>query len=196
MTKRTIYKTREEWFQEFTRRARPVFKKAGFPIPKKVRVSCGFPAQGARSKVIGQCWDSVVSGDKTFEIFIVPRIADASRAADILTHELIHAAVGLACGHKGDFVACMKAVGLVGKATATTAGPGWHAWADEIMDELGRYPHAELTPGEGRKKQTTRMVKCTCQDCELVFRTSMKWIETCPWMRCPNPDCDGEVEFT
>ncbi len=192
----TKIKTREDWLDAFTRDARPAFRKAGFPIPKKVRASVGFTSKGARSNRIGECWDHRASEDGAFEIFIDPKIGDASRIADIHTHELIHAAVGLECGHKGDFVACMKALGLVGKPTATVAGPEWHKWADPIIKKLGKLPHAALKAGgNGQKKQTTRMIKCECESCGFIFRTSAAWIEQTEFMQCPNQMCGGMVNI-
>lgn len=196
MPKKT-FKSREAWLNEFTRRARPVFKKAGFPIPSNVRVSVGFTSHGARGKRIGECWADTCSEDGTFEIFITPQIGDASRIADIHTHELIHAAVGLECGHTGDFVKCMKAVGLIGKPTATTAGPDWHAWADPILESMGPLPHATLKAGgNGKKKQSTRMIKCECDTCGFVMRTTATWIENAMGeLRCPDPTCDGAMDI-
>lgn len=187
-------KTREEWMQAFIKEARPVFRKAGKAIPRKVRAACGFSSKGARSNRIGECWTDSVSKDGTFEIFIVPGIADASRVADILTHELIHAAVGIEAGHKKPFVDMMKKLGLEGKPTATVAGAGWHEWADPIVKKLGKYPHAALDGGQGgAKKQTTRMLKCECNQCGFIFRTTAKWIEDTPFLQCPNADCGGDI---
>ncbi|UXO93783.1 transcription elongation protein [Pseudanabaena phage Pan1] len=195
MTKK--FKTREAWLNEFTRRARPVFKAKGYTIPDNVRVSVGFTSKGAKTNRIGECWSSKSSEDGAFEIFITPAIGDASRIADIHTHELIHATVGLEAGHKKPFVDCMKAVGLIGKPTATIAGPEWHAWADKILESLGPLPHAALKAGgNGVKKQSTRMIKCQCQDCGFVMRTSSQWIENaCGDLRCPDPICGGSMDI-
>lgn len=191
------YKTREAWLNEFTRRARPVFKKAGYDIPTNVRVSVGFTSRGAKSNRIGECWSNICSEDGVFEIFITPAIGDASRIADIHTHELIHATVGLEAGHKKPFVDCMKAVGLIGKPTATIAGPEWHKWADPIIAAMGPLPHAALKAGgNGQKKQTTRMIKCECASCGFVMRTTSTWIENALGeLRCPDPSCDGSMNI-
>lgn len=191
------FKTREQWLNEFTRRARPVFKARGYTIPDNVRVSVGFTSKGARSNRIGECWSSHASEDGVFEIFITPAIGDASRIADIHTHELIHATVGLEAGHKKPFVDCMRAVGLIGKPTATLAGPGWHEWADKIIDSLGPLPHAALKAGgNGQKKQTTRMIKCECGTCGFIMRTSAQWIEQCEGMlECPDPACRSSMDI-
>lgn len=186
------YTTREEWLQAFTTRARDVFAQHDLKIPP-VRVSIGFTSKGLRSKRIGECWIPEASGDKTVEIFITPAIGDASRIADIHTHELIHATGIL--DHKAGFVRAMKALGLEGKPTATVAGPGWYAWADPIIAELGPLPHAALTfeAGSEEKKQTTRMLKCECEDCGLIFRTSVKWLENGGALTCPSSECRGPL---
>lgn len=190
------FKTREEWLHAFTDAARPIFKKAGYDVPNNVRLSVGFTSKGARSKRIGECWSDECSGDGAFEIFITPNMGDAARIADILTHELIHATVGLEAGHKKPFKDCMIAIGLTGKATATVAGPIWWEWAQPILDKLGALPHAELqgAASNNEKKQTTRMLKCACPSCGFVMRTSATWIDaTGGNLRCPDPMCDSEL---
>ena len=194
--RKTPFKTREEWLMAFTKRATPIFEKAGYDVPAHIRMAVGFTSTGARGKRIGECWTDECSEDGAFEIFIDPKLGDASRIADVLTHELIHAIVGIEAGHKKPFVDCMKAVGLIGKPTATLAGPDWHKWADPIIDDLGKLPHAAIKPGSnGTKKQTTRMIKCECGSCGFTFRTSAKWLEGGAELRCPDQDCLGNLEI-
>lgn len=192
MTK--TFTTREEWLQAFTTAARPIFLSAGYTVPN-VRVSIGFTSAGAKGNRIGECWVPEASEDQTPEIFITPAIGCAERIADIHTHELIHA-TGIR-GHKADFVRCMKAVGLEGKPTATVAGDAWRAWALPIIELLGPLPHAALSSSNAaaEKKQSTRMLKCACASCGFVFRTSAKWLEAVPTLRCPDASCEGQVEI-
>lgn len=193
------FKTREEWLNAFVKASRRHFKKVGAELPETVRVSIGFTSGGARAKAIGQCWSNTCSEDGAFEIFIIPQFdgsEDASRIADILTHELVHAAVGIPAGHGPEFKKVAVALGLEGKMTATVAGEKWHEWADPIVAKLGALPHARLDPGADttKKKQTTRLIKCECEDCGFVFRASAKWaLETAEELRCPDPSCDGGV---
>lgn len=196
LAKKDRPKTREEWLGEFTRLARPTFKAAGSPLPKTVRCSVGFPSKGSKSKVIGECWSTEVSADKITEIFLRPSLqSDTSRIADVLTHELCHAALGLEAGHGPLFKKLAHAVGLEGKMTATTAGKGWHAWADPIIKHLGPLPGASLDDKAeikgGKKKQTTRMIKVSCDQCDWSCRTTAIHIHD--GMRCPLVDCDGEL---
>jgi hypothetical protein len=96
----------------------------------------------------------------------------------VLTHELIHAAVGLECGHKGAFLKAMRALGLEGKATATVAGARWSELFGEAVAALADYPHARLDGAQssGPKKQTTRLLKVEC-GCGVLYRMSRKVAE-------------------
>lgn len=193
--KNTKPTTREEWLQRFIEAARPKFKELGHPLPKKVRCSVGFPSTGKRSRTIGECWQSSASGDKVSEIFIRPSLQDdASRIADVLTHELIHA-VGIT-GHAADFKKLAHGLGLTGKMTATVAGEGWHEWADPIVKSLGKFPGAKLSSDQlvgGKKKQTTRMIKLECDECGWLCRTTEKHIDEHDPMTCPLLGCGGEL---
>ena len=191
--KPTKPKTREEWLQRFTEAARPMFKKAGHPLPKKVRTSVGFPSRGIRAKAIGECWFASAAGDNVSEIFIRPSLQDdTSRIADILTHELCHAALPEGEGHGKLFKHLATSLGLTGKMTATTAGPAWHEWADPIVKQLGRFPGAKLDGvlSGGKKKQTTRMLKLVCTECDWTCRTTQVHIHA--EMSCPT-DCGGRL---
>lgn len=188
-------KTREEWLARFTEKARPHFKKAGHPLPKKVRVSVGFPSKGIRAKSIGECWSDTSTTDGVCEIFIRPSLQDdGSRIADVLTHELCHAALGHEEGHGKQFKYLATSLGLTGKMTATIAGEGWHAWADPIVKELGKFPGAKLEGmlAGGKKKQTTRMIKLVCTECEWSCRTTNSHIDG-NYLTCPVYGCDGEL---
>lgn len=58
------------------------------------------------------------------------------------------------------------------------------------MVELGEYPHSAINLlDRPTKKQTTRMIKCECEDCGYVARTSNKWIEEAGAPLCP---CNSE----
>lgn len=195
MTTPTIT-TREEWLNAFVARARPVFAASGHAIPDRVRVSIGFTSGGRRGKSIGECWGQTASEDQHFEIFLRPTLDSDSRIADVLTHELIHAAVGLAAGHGRLFTRLMMALGLEGRATATVAGPRWHAWAAPILADLGAMPRATLRDGTSNAapKQTTRMLKLACDHCDFTCRTTAKHIEAHPeGLRCPSLTCEGTL---
>jgi hypothetical protein len=191
---------RQQWLESCVAALRGKFKKAGFTVPEAVRVSIGFPKGGGGKgrKTIGQCWGLEASGDKHSEIFISPELGDGVQVFDVVAHELAHATVGVKHGHKKPFKLCAEAVGLTGKMTATVATPEFKTWAKEQIERIGKFPHAKLNV-IGRKKQSTRLLKCICPDCEYTARVTRKWIEAAGSPICPADkvsmacdDVDGE----
>ena len=180
---------RETYLKLAAEKLADLFAEAGAPIPANVRVSCGWPGGGSRRTRIGECWSTTASRDGHFEIFISPALAQTSEVLAVLVHELVHAAVGLEAGHGAGFRKIAKRVGLVGKMRSTTAGEELAAKLAAIATEIGsEYPHAELV-ANGRKKQTTRMIKCECGSCGYTVRTSSKWLDTWGAPLCP---CNSE----
>ena len=149
-------KTREQALNQLTTKLRPVFKKAGFPLPANIRMACSFTGHGARSRAIGQCWATTESKDEHFEIMISPVLdtwihegegTDAKApqgVAMVLAHELGHVAVGIEEGHGPEFKRCMTALGIGGKMTATTALPKFVKMVAPMAEKIGEYPHAEM----------------------------------------------------
>ena len=183
---------REDWLSAVAQEMAPWFADLGCPLPP-VRMAIGFPSKGIKSKAIGECWTNECwtnecSGDGVFEIFITPRIAESERVADILAHELVHAAVGLDAKHGPEFKKVAVAIGLEGKMTATVAGETFKRAFAPILEKVGPIPHAGLTPSarsNAPKKQSTRMIKCECPDCGYVVRTSQKWLDDVGAPICP-----------
>lgn len=178
---------REAWLERAVAALRPDLEAAGYPVPPRVRVACGFPSTRALSQKkarVGECWDAKASADGANEILISPRVHEPVLALDVLVHELGHAAVGLECGHKGPFRKFMRAVGLEGKPTSTHAGERLRTRLDALAAELGPYPHSAFTALQRAKKQTTRLVKCECPECGYTVRTTTKWLEVGP-PHCP-----------
>lgn len=187
------YPTREEWLNAFVAAARPEFTRVGASLPDKVRVSVGFTSTGARSSRIGECHASDASGDGHFEIFLKPTIDTDARIADILTHELVHAAVGLEAGHGPAYKRVATALGLVGRMTSTTASAAWYAWALPILGALGPMPYAAIVGGQhtGKPKQKTNLLKVECPACGWLARVTNKHIANHAHLNCPVPDCVG-----
>ncbi len=186
--------TREEWLNAATELLREDFDRVNSPVSKKLRVTCGWPSTGGRpgkKQVVGQAWPPSCSGDGTTEVFINPMLSDAIKVLDVLVHELVHAAVGCEEGHKGPFRVTAKAIGLIGKMTATTAGETLLVRLRVIEKELGKYPHAKLTPLVG-KTQSTRMLKLECKNCGWMARTSRKWMD----LGLPTCACGKKMEET
>src|SRR5271157_261254 len=116
---------REDYLQQAIDLLRPDFAQAEFPLPEKIRVSCGFPSKSALAKSkqrIGECWGVESSEDSSFQVFVSPVLKESVEVLATLVHELVHTAVGIECKHRGKFPKAAKAVGLEGKMTATTAG--------------------------------------------------------------------------
>jgi hypothetical protein len=169
------------------------FKDIGVNLPEKIRVSCAW-AKGARKGAIAWCWHTEASADGTTELQVSPEKADPVKVLEALGHELIHASDNGASKHGGHFRQTAKALGLEGKMTATYAGPGLEARLSGLAAQLGAYPHAELNPSvpiDGKKKQTTRMLKAVCPMEGYTVRLTRKWIEVgLPY--CP---CGMEMEL-
>lgn len=184
------FSTREAWLLGLTQLLESTFKTAGAPIPRhqvkahhrtadglNVRFSCGWPSTN-RKKRIGECWSKTASRDGHYEIFISPLLEDPLKVAAVVVHELCHAAVDTKCGHKGPFKTLATKIGLEGPMTSTYAGEPLKAKLATMIEQLGPYPHAELMDRDPeKKKQTTRLIKCTCDQCGYVVRTTRAWIE-------------------
>lgn len=170
--------TREDWLLSLMARLGPLWDRAGFSLPSQVRLTCGFPYRsgGQGSKAIGQCWAREASADGTHEILICPTLSDPLRVGDVLVHELVHATIGTRAGHGPMFKRVAVAVGLTGKMTATTASPALRDYLARVVETIGPYPHAELSPSIGRKKQGTRLLKVVCRECGYTVRVTMKWV--------------------
>lgn len=190
------YETREQWLNAFVSRARTEFDRAGFSLPEKVRVSVGFTSTGSRGNRIGECWSNEASSDGYFEIFLKPAIVGDGRMADVLTHELCHAAVGLDAGHNARFGKCARALGLTGKLTSTVAGPDWYKWALPILSDLGPMPYGNIDGGtsSAKPKQKTNLLKVECNCCGFIARVTNKHIVPHTHLNCPVPDCVGILE--
>ncbi len=175
------FDTREQWLKEAATKLQPLFEEHGYKVPANIRYSCGWPSKSALSakhRRIGECWSKDASSDEQFEIFISPALGEPLRALDVLVHEIVHAVVGLKEGHNATFKRCAVAVGLEGKMTATTASEQLIKRLKGVHEELGAYPHGALVGmTNGRKKEGTRLIKCTCPECGYNVRTTAKWLE-------------------
>jgi hypothetical protein len=171
--------TREEWLLQAIEILKTAFEGVDATIPEAVRVTCGWPSRGGRAEkkqVLGECWPPSCSEDGHTEVFIAPTISDPVEALGVLVHELVHAAVGCDLGHKGAFRTVATALGLEGKMTATTLNAELTKNLESLADQIGKYPHAKLTP-QSKPSQSTRMLKFVCPKCGWAARTSQKWID-------------------
>ena len=172
------------------------FKSEGLKLPK-YRATIGLPSSGAfgiAKRTIGQCFYKECSKDGTTEIMISPTQDKPLDILEVTAHEMVHATLGAGFGHGPVFKKLATAIGLVGKMTATEAGPEFKRRTKAILKTLGPLAHKKLDVTVGRKKQSTRMIKVECidDDCGMVFRTSSKWVLEngsdqfeCPICRAP-----------
>ena len=188
MAKRT-HTTRESWLLAAVVKLSTLLKKHDAVMPEKYAVSCGFP-KSRKAMAIGQCWDPTCTEDGTTHMFVCPSVNSALTVLATLLHEMVHAAVGLECKHRGAFRKLAKAVGLEGKMTATFVSEENPLMAvlKTITEQLGPYPHSALV----RKMAATRppaggWVKFVSKnDDEYILRLSPRALEkaggpTDPW---------------
>lgn len=195
-----MYETREAWLNAMTDLLRPDFPEDA-ALPDNIRMTCGFPSQGGRPgkrQALGECWPSDNSEDDHFEVFITPMRHDSVVVSGILVHELIHAAVGCDCGHRGAFRTVALTLGLEGKMTETSVGEKLESLLQDHVERLGPYPHASLSLSE-KPPQSTRMKKIECPECGYMVRASQKWIDvgvpTCPCGTEMKTETETETEM-
>jgi hypothetical protein len=188
------YKAREVWLAEGVRELRKWFKAAGYTVPQEVRVSCGLPSSGAfaSKRTVGEAWSAVASRDKHHEIFVSPTVADPVQVLGTLAHELVHVTVGIDKGHKGEFVECARKLGFQSPWTSSAnQSEDLPERLNALAKRLGEYPHGALMKmTNGKKKQTTRLIKAGCASCGYTVRASLMWlmqaIPSCPVEHCDN----------
>ena len=168
---------RENWLNNAVTELRPVFDTLGYPLPEKIKVTCGFPSRHARSlnRAIGEHWSDKASVGANHEIMISPVVDDAVEVFAILCHELAHSASD-GDGHRGRFPAIVKGLLLEGKPTSTVAGKAFKDQYADLIDGLGAYPHEKLNVTANRKVQSTRMLKAVC-GCGYVIRLTKTWAD-------------------
>lgn len=189
-----IIETREAWLEEATTHLRDDFRSAALRLPDDVRVSVGFPSKSAmsrRGRAVGQCWDGAAASDSVAQVYISPLLDDPVDVLSVLVHELVHAAVGCVHGHKGPFKRGMQRIGLEGKPTATIASTSLVTRLQRLARTIGAFPHARLTPTDQHKKQTTRLLKVTCDPCAYVCRVTRKMLDEMGAPICPS--CDAAM---
>jgi hypothetical protein len=192
-----LHQTREAWLNYVAQRMAPMFEKLGTPLPTQLRIAIGFTSSGRRSRNIGECWDNQCSEDRHFEIFIRPDLSESKdlmpmQVAAILSHELVHAAVGVMAGHGTKFRRVAKGIGLTGHMAATTAGPEFQEALRPILEGAGPLPHGRLQSTFGasshssrRKRKPSGQIKCICSTCGYAAQTARRWLDLAGAPLCP-----------
>jgi len=123
------------------------------------------------------------------------------QAAEILGHELVHAAVGVAAGHGKEFRRVAKGIGLVGQMKATTAGPEFEKAMQPILAAAERLPHDRLNLKVGpsshssrRKKPYSGHIRCACGNCGYTVHTTRKLAESGRSTPLPKARSNGSRE--
>lgn len=179
---------REEWLSLAVKKVSALLEeRCEIEVPA-VHVSVGWPSSrglSEKKRAIGECWKPTTSVDGVSHVFISPILDDPVQILGTLAHELIHAWDKGEHGHRGPFVKVAREFGLVKPWTATGVDAELLRPAlEEIVADLGPYPHSKITPSLQRKVQTTRMIKVQCPVCGYTVRTTQKWLDvglpTCP----------------
>lgn len=175
-------KYREEWLSLAVKKVSALLEeRCEIEVPP-VHVSAGWPSSrglSEKKRVIGECWKPTTSADGVSHVFISPILDDPIQILGTLAHELIHAWDKGEHGHRGPFVRAARDFGLVKPWTATGVDAELLRPAlEQIVADLGPYPHSKITPSLQRKVQTTRMLKVVAVDCcGYIVRTTAKWLD-------------------
>ena len=187
MAERVNDETREGWLVRAAAALAPLFEGIGREVPP-IRVSVGFPSRSPR-RVVGQCWVAEASEDGVNQIFVTP-IRGRGQTIEVLgtlLHEMIHAVDNCQSGHRGDYMRMARQLGMTAPWKTTTLGDELRERLVVLAEELGPFPNGAMqleAAAAAGAKQTTRMLKIQCPDCEYTARTTAKWLEmglpTCP----------------
>ena len=162
---KTLKANREAWLWRMARKFAPMFKKAGFPLPTNLRVTCGFGVGSIMT--LGECFVPIASKDATIEVFVSPTMDELRDVVGVLVHELCHAAAfaredlapenaddvwtkkDVRRGHGKVFGEIARAMLLEGKLTQTVASDELVEIAKGFEKQIGEYPHAALLVAGG-----------------------------------------------
>lgn len=177
--------TREDWLMAAVEELRPLFDLLGRPLPKNIRVSCGYPLNFKRNKRLGDCHASTESADKAMEIFVAPTVDKPLDVFAVLLSQLCRTTAG-AFSYGTSYAEIASSMSLEGSTTGWKVISRGSDFTDRYLDMitgLGAYPHAEMSIAEV-KTQNTRMLKAFCPVCDYTVRLSTKWallgLPTCP----------------
>ncbi|MGL5683610.1 MAG: hypothetical protein ACRDDZ_11260 [Marinifilaceae bacterium] len=145
--------------------------------------------------MLGICYSNEIATDNKYQIYINPTIEELlgdQGILSVLTHELVHA-----CGvngHGKQFRELGLYIGLEGMMSCSIASATLQNYFIKIVNKLGTFPHACLTPqglAKAQKPDKCRMFKCECPMCGYTVRIANKWISYGVPM-CPS--CDVYLE--
>jgi hypothetical protein len=181
---------REIWLHNAVDLIAPLFKNKGYTIPK-VKVSCGFPSTGNKSKHIGQCWGKSSTNDGTNQLFISPVLDEPVQVLDTLVHELVHAVDDCLHHHGPEFKKIATDVGLQGAMREASAGPWLKEHLTAIAKLLGKYPHSKINLAHSSSKKTGPRPRAKCKKCGYEVTPLKKWLYMGPPL-CPKHTTEME----
>jgi hypothetical protein len=181
---------REIWLHNAVDMLSPIFKQKGYDMPK-IKVSCGFPSTGNKSKHIGQCWGRSSTTEGVNQLFISPVLDEPVQVLDTLVHELVHAIDDCVHHHGPEFKKIATDVGLQGNMREATAG----AWLKEqlttIAKQLGKYPHTKINLAHSASAKTGPRPRAKCKKCGYEVTPLKKWLFMGPPL-CPKHTTEME----
>ncbi len=181
---------REIWLENAVGMLSPIFKQKGYDMPK-IKVSCGFPSTGNKSKHIGQCWGRSSTTEGVNQLFISPVLDEPVQVLDTLVHELVHAIDDCVHHHGPEFKKIATDVGLQGNMREATAG----AWLKEqlttIAKQLGKYPHTKINLAHSASAKTGPRPRAKCKKCGYEVTPLKKWLFMGPPL-CPKHTTEME----
>lgn len=163
---------REQWLAAFANAARPHIAST---IANRgdeeaaIRLSCGFAPTTNRKRSDAAVVPPIASEDFTAEVFISPTIDQGDAVAR-------HIIPLLAVAQSGNWRSAAPSV-----ARPLDSLP---AWASEILNRLGAYPHAKISIAAA-PKQTTRLIKVSCAADGYIARVSRTTLATLGAPICP-----------
>ena len=155
---------RESWLKLAVKQVSQLFEPLGYQVPD-VQISVGFTSRGKNTNVIGQCWPTVLAGDKSNHIFITPIQEDPYQVLEVITHELVHAIDDCKHKHGKEFKLIATAIGLEGPMRSTHAGDSLSAELKRVTKLLGQFPHKKLSL-PAKRIITRERPSAECPQCE------------------------------
>ena len=140
-------KTREKWLETAIEKLIPIFVKAKLTLPKRINILCDKEDYLKLFGLLhGMCWTNLSHHPESATIWIshfLRCVRGKHGILAILTHELVHAIVGVRCGHGIMFRRTARRIGLV-KSDCGGAGKRLRVKLKNIADKLGPIPSSKL----------------------------------------------------
>ena len=207
---------RETWLRAATNTLRPMFDKAGLPLPESIRFAIAFTSTGRKGKNLGETWHSPASADGSYEIMIRADVSEPYDVLAVLVRQLVHAALPAREDSGRLYKAAATKIGLQGKMREAVPGGLLADRLSALARDMPPLPHARLDIDwkaiDKPKKGGGKMLKAECHGghnretnqhddaCGYTIRLSPKWRKVgaeCPLhgrINLPDPEADEGEE--